>query len=94
MEQVNVVKGAYSGYCLRLIQTDFINPENSKKKKKKKNSKIFNTRFSCGMRISCPGSTGGSAMAHLARQSLAIEMEGLEKESKRLRSCDPQIEGS
>ena len=85
MEQVTVVKGAYSGYCLRLIQTDFINPENSK---------IFNTRFSCGMRISCPGSTGGSAMAHLARQSLAIEMEGLEKESMRLRSCDPQIEGS
>ena len=38
MEQVTVVKGAYSGYCLRLIQTDFMNPENRK---------IFSTRLSC-----------------------------------------------
>ena len=27
MGQVTVVKGAYSGYCLRSIQTDFMNPE-------------------------------------------------------------------
>ena len=27
MGQVTVVKGAYSGYCLWLIQTDFTNPE-------------------------------------------------------------------
>ena len=38
MEQVTVVNGAYSGYCLRLIQTDFMNPENRK---------IFSTRLSC-----------------------------------------------
>ena len=37
MEQVTVVKGAYSGYCLRSIQTDFMNPENRK---------IFSTRLS------------------------------------------------
>ena len=27
MEQATVVKGADSGYCLRLIQTDFMSPE-------------------------------------------------------------------
>ena len=27
MGQATVVKGAYSGYCLWLIQTDFTNPE-------------------------------------------------------------------
>ena len=36
--RVTVVKGAYSGYCLRLIQNDFMNP---------KIGKIFSTRFSC-----------------------------------------------
>ena len=30
MEQVTAVKGAYSGYCLWLIQIDFMNLENRK----------------------------------------------------------------